>query len=148
MCYCHSLSFINAPLLLLAVALVSLFGCGTRSYPVQGKVIWQDGTPAKELARGLVIFEKTDEPFSARGEIQADGTFQLGLRSASDGTPPGKYRVLIVESIPDDSDAVPPPKMNRKFGSFETSGLEFTVEPKNNQPIFTVERTPKRKAKQ
>ncbi|MCI0462749.1 MAG: hypothetical protein L0Z62_37860 [Gemmataceae bacterium] len=126
--------------LLLGLALIALAGCGTRTHPVEGKVLWQDGSPATELAGGVVVFESKDSPSSARGELQADGSFRLTTHKPGDGAFPGRYRVLITEALPQDSDRVPPPKMDRKFQAFETSGLEFTVEPSKNEPVFKVDR--------
>ena len=41
------------PLLLAALLLGGLAGCGgPRLYPVAGRLVWEDGSPAKELAGG------------------------------------------------------------------------------------------------
>lgn len=129
-----------------AHALAGLVGCGPRLYPVEGKVVWMDERPAKELVGGAVVFETQDTSQSARGEIEADGSFRLKTPTLGDGALPGKYRVLIIEALPDASDRVPPPTMNPKHQSFDTSRLEVTVEPKKNEPVLKVERAV-RKAK-
>jgi hypothetical protein len=49
-----------------------------------------DGTP---LARGEVIFER--DVFSARGDIQPDGSYVMGSLQANDGLPKGEYVVYI-----------------------------------------------------
>jgi hypothetical protein len=128
----------------LALAVIAVAGCGTRMYPVEGKVLWQDGSPATELAGGVVVFESKDSPLSARGELQADGSFRLTTRTPGDGALPGHYRVLITEPLPQESDRVPPPKMDLRFQSFETSRLEFTVAPSRNEPVFKVDRASRR----
>ena len=53
-----------------AMLLLGLAGCsrGPRMYPVQGKVTWDNGAEAKELAGGLVICE------SVEGKVGAAGT--------------------------------------------------------------------------
>jgi hypothetical protein len=112
---------------------------------VEGKLLWQDGSPITELAGGMVVFENPDARVSARGEIQGDGTFQLMTQRPGDGTFPGRYQVLLVEPALNDSDRVPPPKANPKYHEFQTSGLEFTVEPKSNEVVFKLEKAPPRK---
>jgi hypothetical protein len=129
------------PFLVSLLATVALPGCGTRMYPVEGKLLWQDGSPVTELAGGLVVFENPDAGVSSRGEIQGDGTFQLMTQRPGDGT----FRVLITEPGLYDSDRVPPPKANPKYHTFQTSGLEFTVEPKSNEAVFKLEKAPPRK---
>src|SRR5437899_2247879 len=78
----------------LVLALGAAVGCGKGLYPVRGKVTLEDGTP---LAKGLVVFESTQEksPITARGDIQADGSYQLSTAKPGDGVPTGKYRALV-----------------------------------------------------
>src|SRR5213592_1553362 len=71
-------------------------GCGGQpKYPVEGKVVFKDGTP---LPGGMVVFSPVDPAgrSGARGYIQADGTFQLSMDQTNDGTLEGRYRVLVV----------------------------------------------------
>lgn len=132
---------------LFVLVLAALSGCGSGMYPVEGKLVWQDGSPVKELAEGMVVFEKTDAPLSARGEIQPDGTFRLTTRTRNDGAPLGKYRVVLTEPGLPDTDRVPAPKAHPKYQLPATSGLEFTVEATTNEPVFRLERAPPRKKK-
>jgi hypothetical protein len=128
-------------LLLAALLLSSTSGCGAAKYPVEGKVVWMDGTPAKELAGGMVVFESTEAPKAARGVIQEDGSFRLTTERPDDGAAPGPYRVLVIQPEPDDSIRPRPPlAMDMRFGAFETSGLTYTVQPGKNEPVFKVER--------
>jgi hypothetical protein len=121
--------------------LVTLAGCGRGHYPVHGKVTFPDGTP---LTEGLVMFETSGAgdgmPVSARGEIQADGRFELSTHKPGDGVPPGTYRVLI--SPKKDPNAVDkktaPPPFDQKFTSFATSQLTFEVKPQDNDCPITV----------
>src|SRR5262245_62694231 len=85
---------------LAALILLLGFGCGGRkTYPVEGRVVWSDGTPAKELAGGMVSFDLiTDEPkdkVNPHGDIQEDGSFRLQTFKPDDGAPAGKYRVAV-----------------------------------------------------
>src|SRR5437763_1972773 len=52
------------------VLLMLASGCGGDPYPVDGHVVWKDGSPAKELAGAQVVFELPEKQTSARGVIQ------------------------------------------------------------------------------
>jgi hypothetical protein len=114
-----------------AVALVLLLcagGCGPKLHPVRGKVTFGDGKPVTE---GMVVFERKGEekPVTARGEIEADGSYRLGTHAPGDGAPAGTYRVLVApKSDPNavDKPAKPPP-FDPRYADFRTSGLEFEV---------------------
>lgn len=86
----------------LGAALVCLpCGCGQKAVPdvatVRGKVTFQ-GEP---LADGIIVFSPDPERGAsgkpARGDIAADGTYQLSLGGES-AIPPGWYRVAIAPS--------------------------------------------------
>ncbi|HXG12998.1 MAG TPA: hypothetical protein VNK04_24790 [Gemmataceae bacterium] len=127
--------------LLTALTLAGMVGCGSSKYPVEGKVVWSDGTPARELAGGMVVFESTETPRSARGEIKEDGSFRMVTERPNDGVAPGSYRVLVIQPEPDDSIRPRPPlAMDTRYSAFETSGLTYTVQPGKNEPVFKVER--------
>jgi hypothetical protein len=66
-----------------------------------------------------------------RGEIQADGSYQLSTYRPGDGAPPGTYRVLVApKSDPNAVDRPPqPPPFDPRYAEFNTSGLEFEVKP-------------------
>jgi hypothetical protein len=140
----------NAPSyrrLALLATLSALAGCAPSKHPVVGKIVWTDGTPAKELAGGLVVFESTQAPFCARGEIKEDGSFRLSTDRPEDGVAPGLYRVLLNQPRPDDDIRPRPPlPMDTRFEAFATSGLTCTVQPGKNEPVLTVERA-RRKGK-
>ena len=98
----------------IAVVLLGLAGCGgPRLYPVHGKVTWEDGAEARELAGGLVICESVDGKVGARGDIEQDGSFQLSTYKPGDGVLPGKHRVAVVEYSP--REPPPPPTIDRAF---------------------------------
>lgn len=125
--------------------LVFLAGCGSGIYPVEGQVVWKDGKPAKELQNGQVIFDLPDKQTSARGTIQADGSFTLTTKKPNDGALPGEYKVLIVEvgrkalGGPDGS-AIAPGAMDTRYSDPSTSDLKATVKAGQNKITLTVDR--------
>jgi hypothetical protein len=122
-------------------ALVVIAGCGgTKLYPVTGKVVFPDGSP---LTGGTVEFGPVDKNavLGPRGEIQADGTFRMSTFKEGDGAPEGKYRVLVAPPEIGDPDRPQPLVIDRRFKSFDKSGLEYTVQPGKNEPFtITVEK--------
>src|SRR5688500_14200961 len=113
-----------------AVLVAALAGCGgVRTASVEGKLTWADGTPAKELAGGVVMFQTADGATKAHGVIGPDGAFRL-----ADAIPEGTYQVYVAETLPvlreTDADGaiLGPPKMNSKYGDPKTSGLTATVQ--------------------
>jgi hypothetical protein len=124
-------------LVVLALGLAGAAGCGSKMYPVQGKVIFKDG---RALSGGQVIFEPEDKEanFSARGDIQADGTFRMGTHTDDDGVPAGTYRAVVMPKPPPNPDQRPrpPPPIHPRFQSFDKSGLKYTVP---GDPKLTIE---------
>src|SRR5262245_28250224 len=74
-----------------------LGGCVGGPYPVDGVVVWQDGSPAKELEGSHVVFELPEKKAGARGAIRADGTFRVSTYKPDDGALPGEHKVFILE---------------------------------------------------
>jgi hypothetical protein len=115
-------------------------GCGERTaalWPVRGKVVYKDGAP---LAGGTIEMESTDNStLMAVGTIAVDGSFRL-----EEGATAGKYRVAIHANEPVDPDLLddkkPAPQLSEKYADVYQSGLEVTVEPKDNQLTITVEK--------
>jgi len=128
---------------LLALAITA--GCGRSGlYPVKGKVIFPDGTP---LTAGTVEFGPVDKDamLAPRGEIKVDGTFQASTYAEGDGAPPGKYRVLVTPPEQVDPGQPRPLPFDRRFSSYATSGLEYTVKPGRNEFFtITIEQRPAR----
>ena len=137
----HSLLVIRC--LPIAVVLLGLAGCsrGPRMYPVQGKVTWDSGAEASELAGGLVICESVEGKVGARGDIENDGSFQLSTYKPGDGLLAGKHRVAVVEYSP--KEPPPPPKVDRAFSSVEGSGLEINVEGPTSDVVLKVKHAPR-----
>src|SRR5262245_37431190 len=117
----------RAALVGLAIAFGAL-GCGSsRTVPVKGQVLWDDGSPA-ELVGYMIDSAVPGSTVSARADIGPEGKFVLGTFSTDDGAEPGTHEVVIVE-IPR-SDLEPPPKVRLpgKYSNPKTSGLSFTAE--------------------
>ena len=124
-----------------------LSGCGSGVYPVEGTVIWKDGTSAKELEGSHVVFELAEQKTSVRGIVQADGTFRLSTHTPNDGALPGEYKVVILEDRKNANKAgtlLAPALLDPRYADLKTSGLTATVKPGANTIKLTVERAKSR----
>jgi hypothetical protein len=133
--------------LVLLIGLTALSGCGAPMGQVEGKIVWSDGSPAKELAGGQVIFESQQMRITARGEIGPNGEFTLRTAKEGDGAQVGEYDVAIVEhrvATGGEGSPVAPQKLPDKYYDFKTSGLKATVKPGNTPVTLTVERQGKK----
>jgi hypothetical protein len=118
--------------------LLALAGCGgKRFYPVQGVVQYEDGTPAKELAGGMVSLESAADKSNAAGQVRPDGTFRIKDPLGRDGVPAGGYRAIVLP--PEGADRRNPP-VDPSYGRYESSGIEVTVREEPNQVSITVRR--------
>jgi hypothetical protein len=138
------LHFLSRRWIGLALAILTLMGtgCGGRKlYPVQGKVVFPDGSPLKG---GWVNFEPVDSSVkvSTRGRILPNGTFRMGTYGDDDGAFEGQYRVMLTAPLPPKLDErhPPPPPIHARFTSYETSGLTFTVTRGANDYKIVVEK--------
>src|SRR5687768_6652095 len=128
----------------LALVFGALAGCGgVRTAAVEGKLVWADGTPAKELTGGVVMFQTADGTTKMHGVIGPDGAFQLASE-----VPEGIYHVYVAETLPviretNDGDVLGPPKMDPKFGDPKTSGLTATVQSGGDPVVLKVGRAGK-----
>jgi len=120
--------------------LATLPGCnrGPAVVPVTGKVVY-NGNP---LGFGSVTFQPTSGQ-QARGEIQADGSFQLSTFSLNDGAVPGAFKVKVAcydSQNPKAAKAAGEQGLGkllipRKFTTFNTSGLTADVKESGNEPF-------------
>lgn len=125
---------------LLSLAVItSAAGCGSADfYPVSGKVVGPDRQPIAGLEGSRLIFEATEQKTSSAGDIEPDGSVRMFTEKPFDGVRPGKYRVLIERKYLDPERAAPR-AVKAKYEALDTSGLEFEVQPKENQFEFVVE---------
>lgn len=140
-----------AATLLLGAGLIAtgVCGCGPghpKTYPVSGKVVFDDGAP---LNGGFIGFESTPAegpPVNARGLVGDDGTFALSTFAQGDGAVAGKHRALVraqrqeFDNIEGKWDLIPEPVIDPRFERYETSKLEFTVTEGNNEFTVVVQR--------
>jgi hypothetical protein len=129
--------------LFLALAILAA-GCGSKKiYPVHGKIVDSEGKAIAGLKGGAVEAEAVDAKASANGSIKEDGTFQLTTERPSDGAYLGKHRIAIMRPYLGPEQPAPH-VIDPKYEKIETSGLEITVEPKENSVTLTVDRVKKR----
>jgi hypothetical protein len=136
----------RGPAVALAAALLAVAGCGDKMGQVDGKLVWADGTPAKELAGSQVVFESAATRTSARGTVGPEGNFRLGTKAPDDGAPVGEYQVVVVEHRKNanaEGTVLMPALLAPKYGELKTSGLTATVKSGVTPVTLTVERAGK-----
>jgi len=126
-------------------------GCersGPRTYKVQGKVTYSDGSP---MTAGTVDFELVDpiaykgHPVNAAGGIAPDGTYYLSTEKDGDGAWPGRHRAIVSDMIPDlEFGERWQPTIDPRYRSYEESGLEFEVQAQEVNQIDIQVRRPAR----
>lgn len=130
-------------LLLLAVPLLlTTAGCNSdqkKTCPVRGKFVWPNGSVAKELSSGMVIFQCDAEEITSKASIDQDGGFILGTYKLTDGTVPGKHKVAVVQPVSDDDNHAPLQVVHRRYENPTTSDLVVTVEPRSNEIVLKVD---------
>jgi hypothetical protein len=107
----------------LAIALLNA-GCNQpKFYPVRGKIIIFAVGP---LSQGEIRFRPVARPnLVASGQIQKDGTFSVSTPGHGEGVLEGDCQVaIIVES------AGGKRPIAERYGDYSTSGLTFTVAPR------------------
>jgi len=116
-----------------------LAGCSD-NLPLRGKVTFPDGEP---LGIGTVYFEKAG--FVARGDLRANGTYDVGSLGSKDGLPAGTYKVYITGAGENLADPANPsrtiyrPLIASEFTDVRTTPLTITV-PGERVYDITVER--------
>jgi hypothetical protein len=125
-------------------------GCGSGGLaPVDGQVVWKDGSHAKELSGSLVTFQCDAKRSSATGVIQPDGSFKMMTLKPGDGAAIGEHTVLVMEvgRVPQggpDGTNLAPSKIDSKYSTPGTSGLTASIKPGQNKITLTVDRNPGR----
>ena len=105
---------------------------GTENYyPVVGRVVLSDGTP---VVGAEVAFESKNPKYAFTQVTDSDGRFVYGSKAKAGGAPAGTYQVKIVPI----RDVMLPQRISAKYGSFDSSGLRFVCEPKQNELTLVV----------
>jgi hypothetical protein len=127
---------------LAGLALAGLAGCRGGTYPVSGRLEYDDGEPIQGALTGCTItFTSEKLGVEARGEIQDDGSFRLGTRGANDGAPPGTYKVIVAQPHPaPERPEKRRPVVDLAYEDPDKTPLEATVEPKSNEFTFKLNR--------
>lgn len=126
-----------------ALLLLCLAGCGQKTHPIEGLVVFEDGTPAKELKGYNIMFQSVEGKMGADGRIKDDGTFTVGTFKDGDGAIVGRQRVAITTPMPEGDQMRKPSLILDKYQSFETSELEIEVKSGKNSVKIEVKRAKK-----
>jgi len=108
-------------------------------YPASGEVVDREGKPIPLLKGARIEFDSQEAKKTASGTVDEQGHFQITTEKENDGAWLGKHRVLIARPF-FGMDKPGPRSIPDRYGNFTTSGLEVTVEPKDNHFTLTVDR--------
>lgn len=119
------------------VVMIFGYGCsssGTKSYPVQGKVVATKAEDLKQLAGQGVELQSVSEPNTrAFGPIQPDGSFTLATYRNGETLPgaiEGKHKARLMLGMGEEDENRTRKKkwtVDPKYTRFETSPWEITV---------------------
>ncbi len=130
---------------LLAAVLLTALGCnsGPTVHPVKGQVINKGKGPATDLAGYSVQFQSTTDPAEMPGgPIDADGTFLIYTRVGGEVIPGAKEGSYLACFLPPavEGGAPPPLVIPKRYTSLETSKLQYSVKPGENELTIEIER--------
>jgi hypothetical protein len=122
---------------LLSLSLIA--GCGPQNpttYPVQGRVEFEDGSVAEI---GNVEFRSMtgNERMTARGKIENDGSFILSTFETGDGALPGEHQVIVQQMVIAEGMAHHQHgrRIPAKYSDYGRSGLNAHVKEQRVNPI-------------
>ena len=124
------------------LALMGVTWCGSSgTYPVHGKLEYEDGKPVTELDGFTVTFTSEKLGKSAVGTIQENGTFRLTSVVADDGAFPGHYKVILTQPHPErDRWEQRTPVVDPVYEDLSKTPLKADVEAKSNEFTFPLQR--------
>ncbi len=130
----------------IALLFLCVMGCDGGRLPVKGIVKYPDGSP---VPGGTVIAEGTVDGklIGIQGNIEQDGSFELGGERPGDGALPGKYRAMIMPVALGDAELSEgkTPAVSGKYSKMDSAGIEFEVAQGMPPLTITVEKpTPKK----
>ena len=119
-------------LIVTALTIVCITGCGPSLPTVQGKVTL-DGDP---IAKAKVVFESPDRPMAV---ATTDDAGNYDVRTGSErGMAAGSYNVAISAYVTKDGGSespIPVLSTPKRYNSAKTSGLSVDIKPGNNQDV-------------
>ncbi len=128
------------PALLLTV---TLSGCSNQlpTFPVNGKVVFPDGSP---VHIGTVELKSREHGIQARGTIDSEGNFKLSTYRDGDGAVAGLHDCVVVQFVMTEGFTGHRPStigvIDRRYNSYATSGLSVEIKPEGvNNVILEVE---------
>ena len=129
---------------LFTLLFVVALGCSSDrlpTFPVQGRVVFPDGSPVRT---GSIELKSNEFGVQSRGNIGGGGSFQLTTYDENDGAVEGTHRCVVVQLVmveelsnfkPSTEGVIDP-----RFGSYSTSKLECHVSSTvDNHVTLTVE---------
>jgi hypothetical protein len=131
---------------ILGLFLPVLAGCGgkERTFPVAGKVVFEDDSP---VSGGTVEFMATSadgKVLNARGTIDEHGGFILGTFAPGDGAIVGEHQAVVIAPVimsrGDLTKIFRATEVDPRFASYGTSGLEYEVKTEKNYFVIKVAR--------
>lgn len=137
-------------LFFLCFGIFLLPGCGGSGpsipvYPVKGTVKFADGKPVTAGFVEFVCQEGEGKGRNSNSKIAADGSFELESFDKGKGAYAGIAKVTV-HPLPTEFNAekgkeVPPEvSIPDKYKNYDTSGLQFTVDKKDNKFDIVIER--------
>jgi len=112
-------------------------GCGgPKTFPVAGRVAFADG---EVVQSGKIEFRGVDHRWTAVGDIDRQGRFELRSLDGVEGVPAGRYDVVVVQVIMTEDLSLAAHNHGRlvppKYADYFTSGLQVDVSESNARSI-------------
>lgn len=122
-----------------------VLGCdanGPTTYSVEGKVIFRDRSPVELGVIEFRLVNDSEQRITARGKIEADGSFRLSTFSTNDGALPGVHQVVVQQLVISEGIILKDHKHGRrvpkKYADYATTDLTATVEPIESNHLEVV----------
>ncbi|MGL6194031.1 MAG: hypothetical protein ACRC2T_04330 [Thermoguttaceae bacterium] len=142
-----SIRFKHTIIYVLALFMLSFAAGCSGKVKVKGKVTFPDGTP---LTKGVVVFDSEDGKYQVKGPLNDKGEFAPYESKEGDAIKAGKYKVSIRDAheggeYVDNGPSVPAtstpiiPLIDKKYGSYSTSGLTAEVSSSKRNVELQVE---------
>jgi hypothetical protein len=129
---------------LASVVILSALGCGPehrQTYPVRGVITQHDSQP---LNGGIVSFTTETELYGqvvAKGQISADGSFQLSTYKVNDGAVAGRHQVTIRPAMGGgEAGAFASSPIAKKYLGLDTTDLEFEINEEEKELMIQLDR--------